>query len=301
MTSIRFLIISLRMNDPVIPSLPVTVLAQIQVAAVRLGRWLVITGLGLALWLGSVAGAQAQMALPVVEMDLPQPPVLVLDLADELTTAQESILSQKLQDLEAQTGWKLRVLTQFDKTPGRQVKGYWGLDDKSVLMVADPRGGNLLAFNVGDSVRTVLPRTFWIELQSRFGNQFFVRDQGSGQAIFQTVEALEQCFYQGGCRVVPGLPDEQWLLTLATSIVGGVVFGFAGKPRSADEVFNWQWALIFSPLWFILFVAFGMGPVLSRTSEWLPIVRNILGFAGGAVGAYLIPFETRLIPPEKSS
>ena len=264
-------------------------------------RWLTMIGFGLTLWLATGLAAHAQMDLPVVEMDLPQPPVMVLDLADELTTAQEGILSQKLIDLETTTGWKLRVLTQFDKTPGRQVKSYWGLDDKSVLMVADPRGGNLLAFNVGDSVRTVLPRTFWVELQSRFGNQFFVRDEGSGQAIFQTVETLEQCFYQGGCRVVPGLPHEQWLLTLITSIVGGFVFGIAGKPRSPDEFFNWQWALIFSPLWFILFVAFGMGPVLSRTSDWLPIVRNLLGFAGGAVGAYLLPFQTRLIPSDKSS
>jgi hypothetical protein len=264
-------------------------------------RWLMMIGFGLTLWLATGLAAHAQMDLPVVEMDLPQPPVMVLDLADELTTAQEGILSQKLIDLETATGWKLRVLTQFDKTPGRQVKSYWGLDDKSVLMVADPRGGNLLAFNVGDSVRTVLPRTFWVELQSRFGNQFFVRDEGSGQAIFQTVETLEHCFYQGGCRVVPGLPHEQWLLTLITSIVGGFVFGIAGKPRSPDEFFNWQWALIFSPLWFILFVAFGMGPVLSRTSDWLPIVRNLLGFAGGAVGAYLLPFQTRLIPSDKSS
>lgn len=257
----------------------------------------------LILCLGSLWGspAQAQIPLPIVEMDLPQPPVMVLDLADELTSSQEVLIGQKLTEIEAQTGWKLRVLTQFDKTPGRQVKSYWGLDDKSVLMVADPRGGNLLAFNVGDSVRTVLPRTFWVELQSRFGNQFYVRDHGSSQAIFETVETLEQCFYQGGCRVVPGLPNEQWLLTLIVSLVGGIVFGFAGKPRSPEEFFNWQWALIFSPLWGILFIAFGLGPVLSRTSDWLPIVRNLLGFLGGAVTAYLIPFQTSLIPPEKPS
>ncbi|NJO85942.1 MAG: TPM domain-containing protein [Synechococcaceae cyanobacterium RM1_1_27] len=232
---------------------------------------------------------------------LPSTPTNIIDLANSLTTIQEEQLDAELNSFEGETGWKLRVLTQFDRTPGRAVKDFWQLDDRSVLLVADPRGGNLLNFSVGDDLYDLLPRTFWIELQTRYGNQFFVRDEGSGQAIFQTVETLEQCFYQGGCRVVPGLPHEQWLLTLITSVVGGFVFGIAGKPRSPDEFFNWQWALIFSPLWFILFVAFGMGPVLSRTSDWLPIARNLLGFAGGAVAAYLLPFQTRLIPSDKSS
>jgi len=131
-------------------------------------------GCALAVLVGLLWGApaQGQMALPVVEMDLPLPALPVLDLADELSDRQELGLSQELEQLEQDTGWKLRVITQFDKTPGRQVKEYWGLDERSVLMVADPRGGNLLAFNVGDEVRQILPRTFWIELQSRFGNQF---------------------------------------------------------------------------------------------------------------------------------
>lgn len=260
-------------------------------------------GCALAILVGLLWGApaQAQMALPVVEMDLPQPALPVLDLADELSDRQEQGLSQALEQLEQDTGWKLRVITQFDKTPGRQVKAYWGLDERSVLMVADPRGGNLLAFNVGDEVRQILPRTFWIELQSRFGNQFYVRDNGRPQAILSTVETLDLCFHQGGCRVVPGLPDEQWVLTLVTSIVGGIVFGFAGKPRKPGEIFNWQWAMIFSPLWFILYIAFGIGPVVTRTSDWLPLLRNTLGFAGGAVAIYILPMQTRLIPSDDAS
>jgi hypothetical protein len=39
----------------------------------------------------------------------------------------------------------------------------------------------------------------------------------------------------------------------------------------------------------MLFISFGLGPVLTRTSEWVPIVRNVAGFIGGAVIAYLIP------------
>jgi hypothetical protein len=245
--------------------------------------------LGLLIAVGGGSLTWAQPALPVVPMELPQPPVPVLDLADQLTSNQEAQLAQHLNKLEQDTGWKLRVLTQFDQTPGRQVKEYWGLNERSVLMVADPRGGNLLAFNVGDAVREILPRTFWIELQSRFGNQFYVREHGTQRAILETVDVLDRCFHQGGCRVVPGLPQEQWILTLVTSILGGIVFGFAGKPRHAEELFNWRWALLISPLWFILFGAFGIGPVVTRTQDWIPVLRNVLGFLAGALVIYLAP------------
>lgn len=245
--------------------------------------------LGLLIAVGGGSLTWAQAALPVVPMELPQPPVPVLDLADQLTSNQEAQLAQHLNKLEQDTGWKLRVLTQFDQTPGRQVKEYWGLNERSVLMVADPRGGNLLAFNVGDAVREILPRTFWIELQSRFGNQFYVREHGTHRAILETVDVLDRCFHQGGCRVVPGLPQEQWILTLVTSIFGGIVLGFAGKPRHAEELFNWRWALLISPLWFILFGAFGIGPVVTRTQDWIPVLRNVLGFLAGALVIYLAP------------
>lgn len=219
---------------------------------------------------------------------LPDTQTAVIDLAKSLTDNQEATLDKDLEQFEAETGWKLRVLTQYDRTPGRAVKKFWNLDNKSVLLVADPRGGNLLNFNVGDELYPLLPRTFWIELQTRFGNQFFVREEGEDQAILQSLESVKTCLRQGGCRVVPGLPREQWILTLITSVLGGIICGFAAQPRDG-KVFAWQWALIFSPLWGILFIAFGIGPVITRTSEWLPLFRNIIGFVLGALVAYLTP------------
>lgn len=213
----------------------------------------------------------------------------VIDLADSLTDIQQKDLEKQLTDFESETGWKLRVLTQFDRTPGRAVKEFWGLDDRSVMLVADPRGGNLLNFSVGDDLFDLLPRTFWIELQTRYGNQFFVRENGEDISILSALESLKGCLRQGGCQVVPGLPREQWILTLITSVVGGLVFGFAAQPREAGKFFSWQWALIFSPLWGILFIAFGVGPVVTRTAEWLPLVRNIAGFVLGALVAFLSP------------
>jgi energy-converting hydrogenase Eha subunit A len=85
------------------------------------------------------------------------------------------------------------------------------------------------------------------------------------------------------------LPKEQWILTLITSVLGGVIFGFAAHPRHPGQAFSWQWALIFSPLWGILFIAFGIGPVVTRTADWLPLLRNVAGFALGALVAYLSP------------
>ncbi len=229
---------------------------------------------------------------------LPDKPTNVIDLANALTSIQEENLSKNLSEFEAETGWKLRVLTQFDRTPGRAVKEFWGLDDKSVMLVADSRGGNILNFSVGDDLYPLLSRTFWIELQTRFGNQFFVREHGEDQSIIQALESVQGCLRQGGCNVVPGLPREQWVLTLITSTLGGVIFGFAGMPRKEGQVFAWQWALIFSPLWGILFLAFGIGPVVSRTSEWLPLVRNISGFAIGALVAFLAPTINRAPTPD---
>ncbi|WP_432812747.1 TPM domain-containing protein [Pantanalinema sp. GBBB05] len=251
--------------------------------------------LALALWfnpLGMLPGGTVAYAYNNPDL-LPDVQTPVIDLAKALTEEQEGTLAQNLENFEQETGWKLRVLTQFDRTPGSAVKEYWGLDDHSVLLVADPRGGNLLNFSVGDDLYPLMPRTFWIELQTRFGNQFFVRENGEDQAILHALNSIQSCLRQGGCRVVPGLPKEQWILTLITSVVGGVICGFAAHPRKEGQVFAWQWALIFSPLWGILFIAFGIAPVITRTSDWLPLFRNVSGFMIGALVAFLSPTFNR--------
>jgi energy-converting hydrogenase Eha subunit A len=231
---------------------------------------------------------------------LPSTATPVVDLAKSLTDVQEEKLVHDLEAFETETGWKLRVLTQYDRTPGRAVINFWGLDDKSILLVADSRGGNILSFSVGDAVYEFLPRTFWIELQTRFGNLYFVREEGEDQAILQALDSVKGCLLGGGCKVVPGLPREQWILTLITSVIGGIVCGFASQPQKEGQIFAWQWALIFSPLWGMLFIAFGIGPVVTRTSDWLPLVRNVAGFFIGALVAYLSPIFTRSSPNAES-
>ncbi len=265
-------------------------------------KWVVCTAafvLSVLTWLHPGGGLFSSAAYAFNNPELlPTEKTSVVDLARFLTPAQEATLAQELDAFEQETGWKLRVLTQFDRTPGTAVKDYWGLDDHSLLLVADPRGGNILNFSVGDDLYPLMPRVFWIELQTRYGNQFFVRENGEDQAIIGAVNSVKTCIVQGGCQVVPGLPQEQWILTLITSIVGGIVCGFAAHPRKPGQVFSWQWALIFSPLWGILFIAFGIGPVVTRTADWVPLVRNISGFLIGALVAFLSPAFNRSTPSE---
>jgi hypothetical protein len=219
---------------------------------------------------------------------LPDHPTPVIDLARSFSDVQRASLEQQLSQVEADTGWKLRVLTQYERTPGLAVKDFWNLDERSLLLVADPRGGNLLNFNVGDALFALMPRTYWVELQTRFGNQFYVRDHGEDGAILDALAAVETCLERGGCQVVPGLPTEQWLLTLATSILGGLIVGFVAYPRQPGKTVEWAWVLLLSPLWVILFGVFGVAPIVTRTSDLLPLARNALGFAGAIAAGYVL-------------
>ena len=220
---------------------------------------------------------------------LPDVVTPVVDLANFLPQGQEKSLIENLENFEAETGWKMRVLTQYDRSPGRAVKKFWGLDDKSILLVADGRGGNLLAFSIGDAVYELLPRNFWIELQTRFGNMYYIRENGENNAIVTALESVQGCLVKNGCNSVPGLSQELWILTLISSIVGGIILGVAVIPRTDEQFIAWQWGLIMSPLWGILVIAFGIGPIVTRTPDFLPVFRNLIGFSLGAVVAFLSP------------
>jgi hypothetical protein len=229
-------------------------------------------------------------AAPALAFDnpelLPDHPTPVIDLAKLLTDGERTDLASELDEFEQTSGWKLKVLTQYDRTPGLAIRDYWQLDDRSLLLVADERGGNLLNFNVGEALFALMPRTFWVELQTRFGNQYYVRDHGGDGAILDAIHAVQGCLVKGGCQVVPGLPREQWLLTFCTSVLGGLIVGFAAFPRQPDRKVEWAWVLLLSPLWLILVGVFGVAPIVTRTQDLMPLLRNGLGFLAAAVGAY---------------
>jgi len=160
------------------------------------------------------------------------------------------LLENKLvNNLEIKSGWKIKYLSQFESSPGSAIKDYWDLDETSLLIVADPRGGNLLNFNVGEAYFNFMPRLFWVELQTRFGNQYYVKDHGEDGAVLDAINSVEICLERGGCQVVPGLPKEQYIWTLCTSILGGLVAGFASAPRKEGQVISIGFLALLSPLW----------------------------------------------------
>lgn len=116
-------------------------------------------------------------------------------------------MAKQLVGLEAKTGFKVRVLTQrYPVTPGMAIKDYWGVDDKTVVVVADffTGGGSLLHFTVGEEVYAKLPPRFWSLLTSNYGNKFFVEKNGPDVAIITAVEAIRSCLASGGgCKVPP--------------------------------------------------------------------------------------------------
>lgn len=240
-------------------------------------------------WLWAViltGSAQAKVTLP-------QPPVPVVDLGEQLSKPQLKQLGYQIAHIERDLGFKVRVLTQKAESPGRAVRGYWGLDDRSILVVLNVFENNPLDFNVGMGVREKLPRVFWQELQGRYGNQFYIQDNGRAKALLETVNAIDLSLSQGGRASVPGIPPEHWLFTFVLSICGGLVAGFASHSRTGGQWFNWKGFLISSPMWFILFIAFGLGPVLMRTSDLLLILKNCGGFLAGGLIGFLIPTPKR--------
>jgi TPM domain len=133
-----------------------------------------------------------------------------------LTSGQAKRMDQLLSALERDTGWRVRVLCQaYPNTPGLAIRDYWDLgkegqkDDKYVVLVVDEFGGkgNVLNFNVGDGTKLALPNIFWTRLQAKYGNTFYVRDNGIDLAITNAIEAIVSCLKSEDQYCV-SVPDE---------------------------------------------------------------------------------------------
>jgi len=126
----------------------------------------------------------------------------VIQIEKFLTSGQAKRMDSMLSNLEADTGYRVRVLCQsYPNTPGLAIRDYWDLgkegqkDDKYVVLVVDQFGGkgNVLNFNVGDGLKFALPNVFWTRLQGKYGTTFYVKENGIDLAIINAIEAIVQC------------------------------------------------------------------------------------------------------------
>lgn len=53
--------------------------------------------------------------------------------------------------------------------------------------------GNVLNFNVGEGVKFALPNIFWTRLSAKYGNTFFVKENGIDLAVTNAIEAIVAC------------------------------------------------------------------------------------------------------------
>jgi hypothetical protein len=68
----------------------------------------------------------------------------------------------------------------------------WGLDKNTVLLLFDPSSPNIInPVYIGDAAYAKLRRPFWQELQSRYGNMFYVRDE-VGRSYFTDTNAVSR-------------------------------------------------------------------------------------------------------------
>eukprot|EP00475_Leptophrys_vorax_P045576 TRINITY_DN9510_c0_g3_i1.p1 TRINITY_DN9510_c0_g3~~TRINITY_DN9510_c0_g3_i1.p1 ORF type:complete len:262 (-),score=-6.01 TRINITY_DN9510_c0_g3_i1:300-1085(-) len=164
-------------------------------AATESVKFVVVASASLAIAMS--AGLEAASARPegVNRPELlPEEFTTVIDVAGFLSSGQEARIAADVARLEQDTGYKLRVLAQnYPNTPGLAIRDYWGVDDETVVFVADPNMGNLLNFNVGATVDLSVPRSFWSRLAGKYGNVFFWREKGEDAAIEAAVVAIDAC------------------------------------------------------------------------------------------------------------
>ncbi|XP_041025870.1 thylakoid lumenal 15.0 kDa protein 2, chloroplastic isoform X1 [Juglans microcarpa x Juglans regia] len=183
---------------------------------------LVLSGaLTVGLSLAGIGVAEAKVGVNKPEL-LPKEFSPVIDVAGFLSDGQEKRLAQEIDDIEKDTGFKLRVLAQnYPETPGLAIKDFWQVDDRTIVFVADPTFGNILNFNVGASIDLDIPRSFWSRLAGKYGNIFYWKEKGEDASIEAAVMAISNCLKEpvgpnncseGTCIYLPHLPALQKII-----------------------------------------------------------------------------------------
>ena len=136
---------------------------------------------------------------------------VVLDANRFLAESEAARLDRILRRLEADTGYKVRVLSRSrgtdewtrDRSSIRCALGVAsssGLDPDAVIIIADrglqgalQAGSSFITYDIGERVRFALPDIFWTRLQREYGKATFVDKRGEASAIVTTCEVILSC------------------------------------------------------------------------------------------------------------
>ena len=151
--------------------------------------------------------APPSLAMPCSSTDV------VLDAASFLNSGDTARLDRILRQLQADTGYKLRVLSRSrltdewtqDRNSVRCALGVAGrdgsgLDADAVIVIADrglkgalAAGSSFLSYDIGERARFALPDIFWTRLQREYAKAAFVESRGEAASIVTTCEVILSC------------------------------------------------------------------------------------------------------------
>ena len=136
----------------------------------------------------------------------------VLDTKRVPASAELERLERILRAVEADTGFRVRVLTRErnsaewtrSRTATRCALGVASaggqMDPRAVVLIADrgipgalENGSSYLTFDIGDAVRFVLPDVFWARLQREYGKRTFVEARGEAASVIVSCELVISC------------------------------------------------------------------------------------------------------------
>lgn len=160
-------------------------------------------------------------------------------------------------------------------------------DSRTFILSADEFKGNVFEFfyNVSDpTVKATVPKNVFQELRGRYGNVYYIDEEGIESAVEVTSRALKDCLSRGGCSFVPGLSEQQRQFSLIAITSGGFLFG--AVLRGGLSAWTWIFAFIWVP-WVGLF---GFFPLYQRQPEDLtPLFQNAGIFIVCLTATYLSP------------
>ena len=216
----------------------------------------------------------------------------VLDYGGVFAKTPESLakLREDIARVEGSTGWRLRVVT--GNGPGgigasmpsaNDLYRYFGTEDrKLVVMTVDEFNGNVLDFyNDQTALAPIVPKSVVQEIRGRYGNKYFVDEEGLEEATVAAAAAMSGCLGKAeGCKFVPGLSQQQREFSLIAVVSGGFLFGAASRGASQSGDTSSPWAAVFGFIWVPWVLMFGFYPLYARQPEDLtPLLENVAVFA----------------------